>query len=633
MRTHTCAMLNAKSFLALDLGASTLKVGAFEPNEAGGLRLSFYAFRALGPDAMQESTREAAIQKALQEVLAESGTGSKQANVCAPGFHVFSKFVKLPPVDNSKVPQIIQYEAQQNVPFPLEEVVWDYQILGATPTGELEVLLVAIKSEIVEGLFRTTEHAGLKLGVVDVSPAALANAFRYNYGDLEGCTMLLDIGAKTSNLLFFDKDNIYARGINIGANSITVDFAKESKLSFDAAEELKISQGFVSLGGAYEEPDDPAQQAISKIARQVMTRLHIQVNQTIQFYRGQQGGAAPVRLFLSGGASAMPYTAQFFAEKLNLPVEYFNPLRNVQIDPAVNIEELAKVGHQMGELVGLGLRNLAHCPVELNLMPKSAVKGREFGAKKPYLIATMACVVAIIWAYGFFYNKIAESKTASRDRLLGEVSRFKTTKDKLDREIKQLTVAQAQAEQYIEWLNDKPYWGNVLTNFRSVLIATERKAHEQFNVDAGVWVERFVPDCSGEATGGGAPPPQFNPPPRGRGGRFGGPGGGGPMDGGGPGGFGGRGGRGGPGAGGGTGPGVGMPCHTVTLLVRAVDMVQRTGKADANQNLAFLLENELKANAMFVSTNTGFPPGGSVVPDGNTFTFQMHVTLKNPLKL
>jgi type IV pilus assembly protein PilM len=627
-------MLNAKSFLALDLGASTLKVAGFEPNEAGGLRLVYYSFRALGPDAMQESTREAAIQKALAEVLAEAGTGSKQANVCAPGFHVFSKFVKLPPVDNSKVPQIIQYEAQQNVPFPLEEVVWDYQILGATPTGELEVLLVAIKSEIVEGLFRTTEKAGLKLGVVDVSPAALANAFRYNYGDLEGCTMLLDIGAKTSNLLFFDKDNVYARGINIGAHSITVDFAKESKLSYDAAEEFKISQGFVSLGGAYEEPDDPGQQAISKIARQVMTRLHIQVNQTIQFYRGQQGGAAPVRLFLSGGASAMPYTAQFFAEKLNLPVEYFNPLRNVQIDPSVNLEELAKVGHQMGELVGLGLRNLAHCPVELNLMPKSAVKGREFGAKKPYFIATMACVVAIVWAYGFFYNKIAESKTASRDRLQGEVSKYKGIADKLDRDLKQLNVAQAQAGQFVDWLNDKPYWGNVLTNFRAILIATERKATEQFKVDTGVWIERFVPDCSGQSAVAGAvapgAPPMATPGPRGRGRGFGGPG----ADG-----FGGPGGpRRGPRGGGAGVPGgadtsAGPPCETITLLVRAVDLVQRTGKADSNLELAYLLEKELKASSMFVSTNTGFPPGGAVVPEGDTFTFQMHIALKNPLKL
>src|SRR5207237_8961511 len=116
-------------------------------------------------------------------------------------------------------------------------------------------------------------------------------------------------------------------------NSITQEFAAEPKLRFNDAEKVKIAEGFVSLGGAYEEPENPHQAAISKIARQVMTRLHIQVNQTIQFYRGQQGGSAPQRLFLAGGGSIIAYTAQFFAEKLNVPVEYFNPFRTVQIDP------------------------------------------------------------------------------------------------------------------------------------------------------------------------------------------------------------------------------------------------------------------------------------------------------------
>ena len=331
-------MLNNKSFLAVDFGAANLKLAEFQVNEAGGLLLRRYGFRSLGQDGLQEATRDTAMRKAMDELLAEIGSKGRDVNICAPGFHTFSKFVKLPPVDTSKVTQIIQYEAQQNVPFPLEEVVWDYQILGSTPTGELEVLLVAIKEDVVEGLFKTAESAGLRLQIVDVSPAALCNAFRYNYGDLDGCTMLLDIGAKTSNLLFFEKGNVYARGINIGANSITQDFAKEAKLAFDEAERIKIAEGFVSLGGAYEEPDSPNQAAIAKIARQVLTRLHIQVNQTIQFYRGQQGGSPPDRLFLSGGATSMPYTAQFFSEKLNLPVEYFNPLRNIQLDPDLNRE-------------------------------------------------------------------------------------------------------------------------------------------------------------------------------------------------------------------------------------------------------------------------------------------------------
>src|ERR1043166_9588515 len=119
--------------------------------------------------------------------------------------------------------------------------------------------------------------------------------------------MLLDIGAKTNTLLFFEKGKVFSRSINLGANSITQDFANESKLKFDAGEKIKIEEGFVSLGGAYEERKTPHRAPFPKTPRQFMTRLHIQVNQTMQFYRGQQGGSAPQRLFLSGGASVMPY--------------------------------------------------------------------------------------------------------------------------------------------------------------------------------------------------------------------------------------------------------------------------------------------------------------------------------------
>src|ERR1035441_8104725 len=164
-------MLNTKTFLTVDFGAGSLKLAEFEVNEAGGLRLKQYGLKSLGAEGAQETTREAVILKALQGLLAEKAIKAKSVNVCAPGFHVFSKFVKLPPVDPSKVTQIIQYEAQQNVPFPLEEVVWSYQILGSTTGGELEVLLVAIKADIVEGLFRVTEASGLRLQPHHVSPA------------------------------------------------------------------------------------------------------------------------------------------------------------------------------------------------------------------------------------------------------------------------------------------------------------------------------------------------------------------------------------------------------------------------------------------------------------------------------
>jgi type IV pilus assembly protein PilM len=494
-------MLNSKSFLAVDFGAGSLKLAEFEPNEAGGLRLKQYGIKALGLEGAQESTREAAIQKALQELLAEKSYGSRQVNACAPGFHVFSKFVKLPPVDTSKVTQIIRYEAQQNVPFPLDQVVWDYQILGASATSELEVLLVAVKSEIVEGLFRVAEGAGLRLKLVDASPAALCNAFRYNYGDLEGCTMLLDIGAKTSNLLFFEKGKVYSRSINIGANSITQDFANEAKLKFPEAEEIKIEKGSVSLGGAYEEPEDPRAAAIAKIARQVMTRLHIQVNQTIQFFRGQQGGSAPQRLFLSGGASIMPYTAQFFAEKLNVPVEYFNPFRNIEIDPSVNLEELSKYAHSYGEVVGLGLRDLAHCPVELNLMPQSSIQRQEFGSKKPYLIAAVFALALVVFVIYVAEKRIGDVLQDRLDKAKAPMAALEKLNQQLKSALAERDQLKKQADQMKDLADTRFSWIQVLTALRGVLMQAESAEKANLvtpdnggtNTDTGIWVEQFTP--------------------------------------------------------------------------------------------------------------------------------------------
>lgn len=601
-------MLNSKSFLAVDFGAVNLKLAEFEVNESGVLLLRQYSLRSLGQEGVQESTREAAIQRVLGELLGEKSYTSKRANICAPGFHTFSKFVKLPPVDTSKVTQIIQYEAQQNVPFPLEEVVWDYQILGAAPTGELEVLLVAIKTDIVEGVFRVAEAAGLSTQLVDVSPAALCNAFRYNYGDLEGCTMLLDIGAKTSNLLFFEKGNVYSRGINIGANSITQDFAKEARLSFDEAERIKIEEGFVSLGGAYEEPDNPHAAAISKIARQVMTRLHIQVNQTLQYYRGQQGGSAPARLFLSGGAAIMPYTAQFFAEKLNLPegVDYFNPFKNVQIDPALNLEELAKVAHGMGEVVGLGLRNLARCPVELNLMPKSSLKRQTLRQKQPFFIASLCCLLLILFAFGWFYHRRADEKKARLDELKNELAPLQSQQNRLKNSLVKLQNAELELGAYTGWMKNRFLWIQLCTALRETFLSVEAKGETLYKTPVGVWIEKFYPMLP-PGTLVGQPPAataesSTNAPAALPGRR-----------------------------GGGAGQSDGGEITQVRLVCRAMSLSRVA--ADANTKLSFAVEDALKARTNLFDVGTELTGKTEDSKEGLTFTFEVLLRLKQPMKL
>ena len=630
-------MLNTKSFLAVDFGAGSLKLAEFETNEAGGLRLKTFAIKPLDAEGSQEATREKVILKALQEALTEKGIKAKDVNGCAPGFHVFSKFVRLPPVDANKVTQIIQYEAQQNVPFPLSEVVWDYQILGSAPSGELEVLLVAVKSDVVEGLFRIAAQAKLRLQLCDASPAALCNAFRYNYGDLEDCTMLLDIGAKTSNLLFFEKGKVFSRSINLGANAITQDFATEAKMKFEVAEQIKIMEGFVSLGGAYEEPENPNQAAISKIARQFMTKLHIQVNQTMQFYRGQQGGSAPQRVFLSGGASIMPYTAQFFAEKLNVPVEYFNPFRNVQIDPSVNLEELAQVAHSLGEVVGLGLRNLANCPVEMNLMPDSTLRWRAFNEKKPYFLATVFLLALVAGAIGFLFQQLATRKENEYTNLGPQLQTIQSKVHGLQSALDQLQTTQSAVDQFTAWMENRFYWGDHLAQLRQVLIRSEdglvKKYAAQYaekhpgqkqGLEAGIWIEQFtMPGAAGNTAAYNNP----NPAPGAnsaymadfyraeRAAAAGGATTAAPAA--------------APAAG--AAPVTDQTTNALILVCRAVDL--SAVDPSANNEIVYAVERELKAAPLFDPKTVRPPAQISPVDATGTFTFIISVAPTNALKL
>ena len=209
-------------------------------------------------------------------------------------------------MEASKVGQIVQYEAASQVPFPLDEVEWGYQVMGTADTGELDVMLMALKDEVIESLSTVCNDLGIKLSVVDGSPAALRNAFMHNYAEVEGCSVLLDIGSKTTNVIFVEGDQFFVRSINFGANSITQEFSSESSLDWAQAEEYKRAYGYVHLTNT-EEPTDPYQAILVRTARNVMTRMHQQISQTIQYYRSQQGGQAPQRIYLAGGGASMIY--------------------------------------------------------------------------------------------------------------------------------------------------------------------------------------------------------------------------------------------------------------------------------------------------------------------------------------
>src|SRR5438552_1249439 len=298
--------------LTLNPGSQTISVGDFRPQSGGGLVLRDYKRRDLAIETPGEPIRHAQITATIREILNELGIKSANVNYAVAGQSVFARFVKLPSVEEEKIDRIIGFEAQQNVPFPIDEVVWDYQLVGGGTDEQLQVVLVAIKSDLLEGINAAVEAAGLRPMVIGVANMALYNAFRYNYSDVTDSSLVVDIGARTTNLLFIEPGKVFSRSVPIGGSSVTAALAKEFNEPFAAAETRKRESGFVSLGGAYADPSDVDVARMSKIIRSTMTRLHAEIMRSISHYRTQQQGKAPARIYLCGGSSGMPYMREFF---------------------------------------------------------------------------------------------------------------------------------------------------------------------------------------------------------------------------------------------------------------------------------------------------------------------------------
>ena len=480
-------MFGNERILGLDIGANTLKVGEFEVTKGQALRLTNFNYADLGLDPEHEENRKALLVATIRNMLKEKGIKHGKVIFSVSGQSVFTRFVKLPPVDESKVVQIIQYEAQQNVPFPINEVVWDYQLVGTNAQGELEVVLLAIKSNIIEELQEGVDSVGLRTTKVDVAPMALYNAMRYNYGDLEGCTVMLDIGARTTNLLFIEKNKIFSRSIPIAGNAISQSVAAEFNIPFNEAEQLKRRVGFVALGGAYEEPEDQAQARVSKIIRNVMTRLHAEVARSVNFYRTQQGGGTPARVFLSGGSSIIPYTDRFFHEKLQVQTEYFNPFRNIEIAPDISKEDLSKCAHFFGEVVGLGLRQLTECPIEVNLLPTTLKSQRQGEQKRPYLAGVAACLLLLPLTWWGYEARIAGLRAQELDAVKTQAQDLDHTKRQIEDEIARIAEIKGKADGITGLVGQRTAWASLLhdINLRQV---------------ANLWIVSLSPQTSADST-------------------------------------------------------------------------------------------------------------------------------------
>jgi type IV pilus assembly protein PilM len=474
-------MASPQKVVTVDLGSSTLKVGEFGIAANGALTLLRFAVAELGLDPNKEEERASFITPALTRLFKETGVRGREVLLSISGQSVFMRFVKLPPVAPEQIEQVVAFEAQQNVPFPIAEVTWDYQMMSPRGSGtEAEAVIVAIKKDVLEAEVAAVESAGVRIKQVDVAPFALLNAFRYSEPPSDECALIIDMGARSTNLIFIEKSWFWIRNVPIAGNQISQSICNEMQEPFVAAETMKKGKGFVSLGGVYADPEDAAAARISKLIRSTMTRLHVDINRSIAYYRTTLNGASPKKVFLTGGSAQLPYLDLFIGDKLNLPVSYFNPLRNVNLGPGVNRDRLQQDNCYTAELVGLALRQTGSVPAEIILDAPTLAARADKKRKQPYFFAALVAWILLFVCLGLAYWKqttIVQAAAAAMQAKADGLSHIRPVIDKL-----------AAQHDFLD------------SNFNLVAqLGTERNAWPQILSDLnqripdGVWITRLAP--------------------------------------------------------------------------------------------------------------------------------------------
>lgn len=402
------------NILTIDVGSRSLKMAEFYV-QGGTLLLAKFLNRRI--EKLQDESVAECFERNYNEMLIEGGFTANAVRLALPSSNSFQRLTKLPPMlgKSDTVAKIIEYEAAQAVPYAMHEVEWGYQLLhheweetveekeddgtvkeSKVKNEEYEALFLAVKNEDVVCYTDAIERSGKKLLSVELSALALFNAAVVSQVNENECVMILEIGGRGSCLMIADNRRIFMRNIPIGGDSVNAQIAKEFGVGDEEAEDMKRRYGFVALGGAYDEPESTLAATISKIARNVMTRLHGEISRSINVWRAQHNGNAPTKVLLAGGGSTMQYTTEFFNEKLRLPVEYLNAFGLITIGGTVDREALTGSASMSQAMIGMALHAIGSCPVDISLLPRAIKKQYILDGRKPYFYASAVALISCL---------------------------------------------------------------------------------------------------------------------------------------------------------------------------------------------------------------------------------------------
>ena len=347
-------MAKNKLALGLDIGSSSVKLVHLKEGKRG-YQLLAWGEAPLPPEAVVDNQlmNSAAIVEAIRELVAQQKVKAKDVASGVRGHSVIIKRISMPFMSQEDLDESIQWEAEQYIPFDVKDVNIDTQILTpqADAAGQMDVLLVAAKKDMINDFTSVCAEAGLTVTVVDVDAFSVQNAFEASYPQAPGQpVVLINVGAAVTNInIVANGLATFTRDITVGGNAFTEEIQKQLNISAEEAEALKV--------GGQGESDAVVPQEVERVIQGVADQMGGEIQRSLDFHAATAPDVHPTRVYLSGGTARIPALFKVIEQRAGVPVEILNPFKNIEVDnrkfdPAVimNAAPAAAVA------VGLALR-------------------------------------------------------------------------------------------------------------------------------------------------------------------------------------------------------------------------------------------------------------------------------------
>jgi type IV pilus assembly protein PilM len=379
-------MLKFGAVWGIDAGDSALKAVKLKLIGKSIALLDFRVIRYSELGGEPGARREGMLPQAIA-ALQQAGLGRDRCIVSIAPHMVFNRFISLPPVDRRRIPEIVLYEAKQQIPFNLNEVVWAYEpirkefVLGE----EIEIGLFAAKREVIDAYLAELAPLRKQLYGVQVSPLALYNFIRCEAA-LEKPTVVIDVGAQSTNLLILDGQRFWLRNLPIAGNSFTAMLAKRLNIPRAEAEKLK-----------YTVAESRHRRRLLEVLRPVMRDLVAEIQRSVGYYKSLSQAVKFEEVLVTGEGYKLFGLDRFLAEQLQYQITPIHEIKNIsyQGDPA-RLKELQQSLPSLGVAIGLGLQGLNRAEAMINLLPENFIIQRELQSKRFSGLIAAGLICAIV---------------------------------------------------------------------------------------------------------------------------------------------------------------------------------------------------------------------------------------------